>query len=223
MKIKITVVLIFFIGIETCIFSQTNLPKSYDFTWQYTLEVANKKESTKMIYFLAEEKPYYGFEIEDKTGKTPMGAMLMVFDKQLESTITFMSFGGQKMGQLMKMPNINENTDDNLQNYDFKEIGQKTILGYECQGVRMENDKYKMTMYFMLDAPVSFNNLYGFDSKTIPKGFNPKWLNEAETSLVMEMEFIDKKKAKNNYTRTCVGLQKKVFSINPGSYTFMKF
>lgn len=227
MKTKITAVILLFLCVVTSIQSQvkkSNLPNSYDFTWQYTLQVTNKKESMKMTYFLAEEQPYYGVEFEDVTGKMKKGAMFMVFDKRIGSSITFMSFNGQKMGRSMKMPNIYETEDDNdMQDYNFKEIEGKTILGYDCKGVQMENTEFKVTMYLMLNAPVSFNNLYGFDTKSIPKGFNPKWLNQAENSLVMEMEFIDKKKAKNNSTMLCVGLEEKVFSINPGSYTFMGF
>jgi len=227
MKTKITAVILLFLCVETSMYSQKNasdLPESYNFTWRYTLEVTDKKQSMKMTYFLAEEQPYYGVEFEDVTGKMKMGEMLMVFDKRIGSTITFMTFGGQKMGQTMKMPNLYDTEDDNdLKDFSFIEIEGKTILGYKCKGIQMENDKLKMTMYFMLNAPVSFNNIFGFDTKSIPKGFNPKWLNQAENSLVMEMEFIDKKKGKNSSTMKCIGLEEKKFSITPSGYTFMKF
>ena len=108
-----------------------------------------------------------------------------------------------------------------MEDYTFTEIGTKTILGYECQGFQMENDEIKMTMYLAMDAPVSFNQVYGGHVKTTPKGFDPKWMEKAESSIVMEMDVTNKKKKKYSATMTCVALEKSPKTLIVSEYEFM--
>ena len=111
-----------------------------------------------------------------------------------------------------------------LSDYEFKEIGTKKILGFTCQGFQMENEDNKMTVYVAFDAPVSFNNMYsGNNSKQMPKGFDPKWLEKmGDNSLVMEMDFQNKKKPKESTKMTCVALEKEPLHIDVSKYEFLQ-
>jgi len=166
------------------------LPESYDFEWKYTMQMKHKKGNMNMTYYLTPGAKYFGSqpEMEDN----PMGnGMLMVFDEELDIMAIFMETEDGKSGTLLKSPiSNNENMEDEvgdamdeaasaLEEYTFTELGTKTILGYECQGFQMENDEMKMIMYMAMDAPVSFNQIYGDHMKTTPEGFDPKWLEKA--------------------------------------------
>jgi hypothetical protein len=107
--------------------------------------------------------------------------------------------------------------------YTFKETGTKTILGYECYGMEIENKESLITMYFTLDAPVNFSAFFAFSSKAAPKGFSDPQLFDVlkEDALLMEMEMIDKKR-NQNMRMTAISLEEKQNSFNTSDYQFMK-
>ena len=202
------------------------LPASYNFGWKYTLEMKHKKGTLKMHYYLSEDQLYFGSRPEMEGGKA-MGDMLMIMDPALSITAILMERNGRKFGQLISLPEslIDEAAEatEDMTDYTFKEIGTKDILGYECQGFEIENEEYKMQMYVALDAPVSFNNMAQGNNKTLPKGFDPKWLKKAENGLMMEMQFVHKKKSKLNSSMTCIGLEESPLEVFPSEYEFPQF
>lgn len=135
-----------------------------------------------------------------------------------------MNNGGQKTGTVMSNPDIAEasSQESDMGDYEFKEIGTKEILGYTCQGFQMESDDTKMTMYVAFDIPVSFDNMYsGNNAKQLPKGFDPKWLDKiGDNSLMMEMDFVNKKKSKQSAKMTCVALENEPLTVNISEYDF---
>jgi len=110
--------------------------------------------------------------------------MFMIFDEALGIIVILMENEDTKSGYALKKPTTNienisdDDTDKPLADYTIKELDTKTILGYECQGFQMENEDLKMTMYVALDAPVSFNQVYGGHVKNTPQGFDPKWMEK---------------------------------------------
>lgn len=201
------------------------LPESYDFEWKYTLQMEHKKGNVNMTYYLKPDAKYFASQPEMEDNPMANG-MLMVFDKELDIMAIFMETEDGKTGTLLKNPSINiedvaEAEDANLDDYTFTEIGTKTILGYECQGFQIENEELTMTMYIAMDAPVSFNQIYGSHMKTTPKGFDPKWMENADSSIVMEMEVIYKSKKKYNTKMTCVALEKSSKKLVVSDYEFM--
>jgi len=123
-----------------------------------------------------------------------MNGLFMVMDEDIKAMTIFMNSNGKKHGQILPSLNdeIAEDADEEqlMKDMNYKELGTKTILGYECQGFQIENKEIKMTMYVTFDAPVSFNQVYGgTNKKALPKGFDPKWLKGADNSLMMEMTF----------------------------------
>ncbi|MCL5128367.1 MULTISPECIES: DUF4412 domain-containing protein [unclassified Algibacter] len=201
------------------------LPESYDFEWKYTMQMQHKKGNVNMTYYLKPSSKYFGSQPEVEDNPIANG-MFMVFDKELGIMAIFMETEDVKSGTLLKNPTIDiedvaEQEETNIDEYTFIEIGNKTILGYECQGFKVENDELEMTMYMAMDSPVSFNQVYGNHLKTTQKGFNPKWMEKAENSIVMEMDMTHKKKKKYSAKMTCVALEKSPKTIVVSDYEFM--
>ncbi len=202
----------------------STLPSSYEFDWRYTLQMSHKNGDIKFHYFLSEDGGAFGSKPELGQGGTPMGNMLMVMDPKLSTTTILMNNGGQKTGTVMSSPDIAEATsqESDMGDYEFKEIGTKEILGYTCQGFQMESDDSKMTMYVAFDTPVSFDNMYsGNNAKQLPKGFDPKWLDKiGDNSLMMEMDFVNKKKSDQSAKMTCIALENELLTVNISEYDF---
>ncbi|MBT8252811.1 MAG: DUF4412 domain-containing protein [Maribacter sp.] len=202
------------------------LPESYDFEWKYTLQMKHKKGTMNMNYYLKPDALYFGSQPELEDQNIMAEGMFMVFDQKLNVLTIFMDSENGKAGHVLQTPDIDVDTTDediaSMEDYTFKEIDTKTILGYECQGFQMENDEMKITMYVALDSPVSFNQVYGGNPKSLPKGFDPKWMEKAENSIMMEMDVVNKKKKKFSAKMTCVTLEKSPKTIVISDYEFMQ-
>jgi len=199
------------------------LPDSYSFEWRYTLQMKQEKGSMNMHYYLREGGTDFASKM-DMQQQTIMGGMLMVIDQDREVTTILMNSNGKKQGQIISSATIDIDkidTKNSMDDYEFKEIGTKKILGYTCQGFQMENKDVTMTMYVAFDTPVSLNKVYGNNPKRLPKGFDPKWLDKiGENSLMMEMDIVHKKKSKHSAKMTCVALKKEPLTINISDYEF---
>jgi hypothetical protein len=201
------------------------LPDHYDFEWKYTMQINTTQGAISMDYYLSPNAEYFGMK-PDLSDQKVTGDMVMVMDVERNVTTMFMDMGDTKMAMPTAIPlDIDaEDTDlDTTSEYVFEEIGTKEILGKTCQGFRMENDEMKVVIYSMLDAPVSFNQVFGSDAQKMPKGFDPKWLEKMENSLVMEMTYTDKAKSVNATKMECVALTEETFVISKNDYQFMNF
>lgn len=200
------------------------LPASYHFDWRYTLQMTTEKGNMNLHYFLNKDKNMpFGSRPEMEQGKAA-GDMFMVMDPNLATTTILMENNGTKTGMVMSTPDFASAVDqeNGMADFEFKKIGTKKILGYTCQGFEMENDESKITMYMAPDAPVSFSNLYsGNASKQLPKGFDPKWLDQiGENSLMMEMDYVSKNKKGQSAKMTCIALEKQPIDIKLADYKF---
>lgn len=200
------------------------LPDTYAFDWEYKTELKSEKnEAMDMNYLIGSaNKDYFGMEMSNTDIKKQGGNMLMVMDSKTRISTMFMSANGQKMAQTSKMPEIKENNKKEP-DYSFKEIGKKIILGYESYGMEIENADYISTVYFTLDAPVSFSAFFAFaNGKNTPKGFDPALLQVLkEDALIMEMTAINKKKPKESFTMTAISLEQKETIIKTSDYQIM--
>jgi len=203
---------------------ETKLPDTYVFDWEFKTEIKiGKKESMQMDYLInSNSSDYFGMEMSSKELKGK-GTMCIVMDAKQKIMTMFMGMNGQNMAQMSKIPEPKPNQKE--PKYSFKEIGTKTILGYTCYGMQIENGDYITDIYFTLDAPVSFSAASAFsNNKNGPKGFDPALLKVLEEdAILMEMSATHKKKQKQNYTMTAISLDKKETKINKNDYKFMSF
>ncbi|MCF7561728.1 DUF4412 domain-containing protein [Sabulilitoribacter multivorans] len=200
------------------------LPDVYEFDWEFKTEIKTGKDETMQMNYLinSDSKDYFGLQMssEELKGK---GTMQMVMDSKEKVTVMYMDMNGQKMAQMNKMPEQKANK--NNPKYSYKEIGTKTILGFTCYGMQIENGDYINDIYFTLDAPVNFSAFFAFaNNKNAPKGFDPALLQVLEEdALLMEMTGTHKKKSKNNFTMTAISLEEKNTEIKKEDYQFMSF
>ena len=202
------------------------IPDRYDFEWKYTLQMVTDNGNFSIDYYFEPDARYFGMK-PDMKEKRAKGDMVMVSDMDRNIMTVFMDMGNEKMAMPSSMEidmnDLADEADSGAQDYTIKELGTKTILGYKCQGFKLENSDMEMIIYAAPDAPVSFNQIYGYggDVSKAPKGFNPKWLKKMENSLVMEIEY--KSKTENRYqgTMRCVALEKQPFTIYKKDYQFM--
>jgi Domain of unknown function (DUF4412) len=223
MKTKIAI--LFFLCLEITAFGQKvkkeDLPNSYDFTWRYTQQITNKEGIMLMHYFFKEDQLNFGSKFEILKGDM-VSDMFTIMDYKLNTSLVLINMGAYKIGQIVRFPKT-DGSSKNIEDYKIDEIGEKEILGYRCKGIQYENKDYKMIMYYAMDAPVSFNQLFQNNSQNIPEGINMKLFKELENSMVMEMEFTHKKKKKFNSKIICIALEKEPLSINISDYKFMGF
>ena len=198
------------------------LQDTYDFDWKYTIQMQTKEGSFIIVYYLKPDVKYFASKPDMKqSGVT--GDMYTVMDMDRNINTVFMKMNGSKMAMASSIPMDMDFEDEEsiTDEYTFKEIGSKEIIGYTCQGFIMENEETKMTIYAAMEAPVSFSQIFGMKTDKAPKGFNPKWLDKMENSLVMEVQYQDKKKKKNSLKMRCISLNEEFFSIDKNEYDFM--
>ena len=201
----------------------SKIPDAYEFDWEFKTEmVSTKGEKTQMNYFLNSSKmDYAGMEMSINESNQ-QGTVKIVMDSNAEAMIMFMSANGQNMAQISKTPESKKKA--KAEEFNYKEIGTKTILGYECFGIEVENKGTIATMYYTLDAPVSFSAFFNFAKNNAPKGFDPALIEVLkEDALLMEMHSVDKKKSDESYDLIPISLEKKTTSIKKGDYQFMGF
>jgi len=204
--------------------NNVNLPDNYNFDYNYKLKLTHKKGDFILDYYLKQNANYFGFDNSEMMKESNVNTkMFMVMDSEAKVTAMFMEMMGKKIVQKTKLKESEFNTDNSdMSDYTFTEIDSKTINGYECEGYISENDKNKITFYITDDVPVSFNQVFGSNMKSLPKGFNADWMKKyAENGLMMEMIYEDKKKSKNNMTMQCTTIEKTDFSIDTTKYGSM--
>ena len=198
------------------------LPDSYEFEWMYTLQMQTNDGLFNIDYFLKPKASYFGAKPNmEQTNSSQI--IFMVIDTKLNTNTIFMESGGKKIAMPSSVSvdtDFDSNKVDQSNDFSFKEIGTKKILGYHCQGYQMENDDTKTIIYVTKKAPVSFTNLFSNNSKNMPKGFNPKWLDKLDNSLVMQLEYTNKED-NSITTMNCVLLKKNPFTIKKSDYQFM--
>ena len=198
------------------------LRDNYDFDYTYKLKMTHKKDDIQFDYYLKKDAGYFGFSIPLMTKEQEGMNMFTVMDTDNAVTAMFMEMMGKKVVQKSKIKLSDFDADNDTSDFTIKEIGSKTILGYNCQGFIMENKDTEITAYITDEAPISFNKVWDTGKNKMPKGFNPAWMKKySENGLMMEMQYVDKKKAKNNMTMTCVALEKTDFSIQTSNYGSM--
>lgn len=206
------------------------LPETYAFSWEFktNIEIEGKKKKSdgtyKMNYLINENDDYYAIEYENEELKKSGGSSVMVMDFNNEAMVIFSQYGDQNMAMLQKLKDPKtKKIKDKDRNYTYTEIGTKTILGYECYGIVLENKKMKATLYFTLDAPVNFSAFFAFSSEAAPAGFSDPELFDVlkDEALLMELDMTDKKK-NQSMKMIPISLDQKKTEFHKKDYQFMK-
>lgn len=197
-----------------------NVPKYFDFEYKYQLTFTSAKSEMEIDYFLKPSASYFG------TTTSGVPGMFMVMDGKENTNYMFMDMEGHKICKTLSLDvsgEFDDESDNVLEDYSITKLPNKTFLGYDCEGMKMENDDYTFIIYFTNEAEISFNDVFETDPSRIPqsmKGF----FNDNKNALMMYMDMTDKKnKRKKNTSGTmeCTLLEPTDFKIKTSGYQFM--
>lgn len=199
----------------------SDLPKNYSFEWKYQLKMKSDhpemKDDMVFDYYLAPEKSYFGFSMEQ------MRSMFTVIDMEKGVSISYMEQGGSPMAMAYKLPSTEESQDgEEDPEFTITELPSKTFLGYESKGFQMENTKQRIIMYVATDVPVGFTGMYNAanEKTNIPESFK-SLLNKQGHALMMYGKIIDKNDPKKNIEMECISLDETIMVKQNSNYTFM--
>lgn len=189
---------------------------SYEFTWAYSLKMSTKDGEIIFHYFLEPGASYFAFT------SPIMENILTVMDNEHQITAMFMnSQDGSKIGMVTKMADINaKEINDASEEFTFEPLPDKTINEFDCKGVKAFNDGYEMTMYYITDAEVSFNDIYKNGKTKIPDALKD-YFKEDDKVLMIHMDMKNLKNKKENATMECIGLKERVTTVSKADYKFM--
>lgn len=200
------------------------VPPTFEFEYQYrlTMTTATSKTKMNMDYFLKPKATYMGIKVDQMKEQE----VFMIMDGQTNINYMFINAGENKMATATSINGddiVDENQTNNYDGYTFTDLPNKTFLGYDCKGKKMENNEYIFIMYFTNEAPISFNDVFKMDTDRIPQAIKNQF-KEGENATMMYMEMKDKlnkgKKDKSG-TMECTLLEPKRFTFSTNGYRFM--
>lgn len=195
----------------------SEVPEIYEFDWKYDIRMETKEGEMHLNYFLKKDTSHFGFKIPNSE------EMFIVMDESRNLMVNYMNSNGHKIITASKISksSFDEMNSENKHNeYTFRKIGGKIILGYECNGFQAENKEGVYSFYITSEPDISFMGIYKSDKAKLPTGFNPKWIEDGK-GLMMKMIIEDKKNPKKNAVMTCVGLEKQSLIIHKSDYTVL--
>mgnify|MGYP000985301889 CR=1 FL=1 len=202
----------------------SNVPSSFDFEYQYrlTMTTATSKTKMNMDYFLKPKATYMGIKVDQMKEQE----VFMIMDGQTNINYMFINAGENKMATATSINGddiVDENQTNNYDGYTFTDLPNKTFLGYNCKGKKMENNEYIFILYFTNEAPISFNDVFKMDTDRIPQAIKNQF-KEGENATMMYMNMTDKlnkgKKDKSGIME-CTLLEPKSFTFSTNGYRFM--
>ncbi|MDT0677175.1 DUF4412 domain-containing protein [Autumnicola musiva] len=201
--------------VGTKMIDPAKIPATYSFDWEYKLNMKTAGTEMEMIYFLKKDAGYFGMKIP----QAPQ--MFTVLDEGNKISVMYISSEEKNHVMATKFTEPSENPEGNKEFVDmqFKEIGRKSIRGYKCRGYKTENKNSVFTFYVTDEAGISFSDIFQAHQEKFPEGFdgNLNLLKNGE-GLVMQMQMEDKGDPSKDVVITCIGIEKRQFSINKSDY-----
>ena len=192
----------------------SKLPEAYKFDYLYSLKMATQEGDVNMDYYLSKTEPYMGVKMNMSKDKDM--SMSMVFDEANKAIFT--NVNGMAVATEMDLSKVaNEAEEMDMYNdYTFKELPNRTFLGYDCIGREMENEEYKIITYIAPDMEAGFGNMFKSEHANLPPAMQ-KFSDEYKNGLMMYMEMVDKKnknKKSGSVTMECVAFEPTNLVIN---------
>jgi hypothetical protein len=193
-------------------------PEVYQFDYSLTAEMQTDEDiDMKMNYLLKKNSNYFAMEMN----QMDMGEdanMMMVIDQDRKAMFQFVDMQANKilMAQDLEMDSDSDDQDV-IDNTEITKVPNKQILGYDCEGVQIENDEMRSTIYFTNKAPIGFTF---FNDPEQSKNFSiPKEIQGLmkEDTLMLEMHMEDLKEGLE-VTWKALSLDKTSRELNTNAY-----
>lgn len=185
------------------------LPEVYRFDYLYRMKMATGEGDLQFDYLLNKTEPYVGMKPNMDTD------VVMVIDEGNKAIVTIAE--GQAFAMSMKEDNAVRSENDELageellEDYTITQLPNRTFLGYDCVGYRMENDDHSMIVYVAPDMEASFDHVFDTKQANIPPRMK-SWAKHYKNGLMMYMEMEDKQnKGSREDARTtmeCIAFEK---------------
>lgn len=200
-------------------------PKNqYSFSYKYSMKMSSKDGEFLIDYYLKPNADYIGAKF--KSMESQGMDMFMVMDTKTPANHMFMDMNGGKMVRSSTLPESyleNQDAEEAFSKYTITPMPNKKILGYNCKGVKMENDEWEIVFYYTNEVGASFNSMFGNgeESKNIPDEMKEIFLTGGN-NLIMSMMMTDKKKnGKRNGKMQCIALDEINFTFKTKEYRKM--
>ncbi len=192
-----------------------NTASTFSFSHKYVMQIKKGNRTTDMLYYLAPSGNYFATGV---SGNNQNKSTISVMDLSNKTIHTLMTNNGDKTRISMRL-NL-----DKASNYIIDQTNvevtptgtTKTILGYVCDGYKVEGDNIKGTVWVTQNAGISFSkHLYKTDSTN---NQNATFL-KLTTGLTLEMDMIDTSRRRpKSILMKCISLEKKNITINTNDY-----
>ncbi len=186
----------------------SQLPEVYRFNYLYSMKMANEGGELLFDYLLSDSESYMG--IKPNVG----GDITMVMDEKNNAMVTVteghvfaMSLNVESGEQV---PEQEVDPIKLIEDYKITELPNRTFLGYDCIGYRMENDEHSMVVYVAPNMEAGFQNVFNTKQTNIPPEMK-SLAKHYENGLMMYMEMEDKSNKNNKEASTtieCVAYEK---------------
>lgn len=180
---------------------------SYTFPYFYVMnfEFGNGNDSNQrdLEMFLTESGEYLGIRASESGAD-----MFMVMDYSKSASFNFMSSSSGKMMFPVSI-DVNDEGEDDYDNSDFKitSLPDKTFLGYNCKGKKLENQEWEIKLYYTDEVPVSMSSMTKGGNEKMTKMFQQEGM-DITNGLVMYMEGENKQDKDESYIMTAKKLEK---------------
>ena len=196
------------------------VPNTYAFSWKYNMEIkSDNGKAMNVDYFLEPDASYFGFNMGQGEGQN----MFMILDTKNRITVTCFGDGKEKMASASKMPDYSEmaKKESEKSKFTYKQLPNKTFLGYNCRGIQATNDEYDIIFYYTTETKVSFSDMFKNQKNWKMPDVLAGYLKPGEKTLLMDMNMKDLKNKGKVTTMKCISLDKSDYIFNKSDYKFM--
>lgn len=190
--------------------SSAALQTTYDFSYIYQIKMSTSQGDVLVDYYLKPKSNYLGSKM-NQAGVD----MFMIMEKN--NMHMFMNTAGSKFVTTTSIDS-QDVEGNSTSDYTFTSLPDRVFSGYTCKGTKMENSENEIIVYYTNEVPVSFQDVFGFESnqQNIPAALKEHFKDGA---LMMYMEYKDKtKKSKDLVTMECLKIEKTNFTFSTAGY-----
>ncbi len=188
--------------------NNVKLPEAYHFTYQATLEIKNKNGQLENEYLLQPNESFYA---QKKYSKNLTN--YVVYDNQLNTEVYFINLNGKKRTARKKMDFITQakmvGAYRDAQGKKIAPLGKKEILGFNCEGYKIETDAGATELWVTNEAPATmFGTLFAHRSDGPNSPFSAN-------TMIMKLVHVSKESSDESYQMECTEFKQKetVFTL----------
>ena len=141
--------------------------------------------------------------------------MMSISDPENNLNLNLMQTGGQKVGQKSA---LNQENNEDLGTFEVEDLPDKSILGYNCKGKRLESEKVIMEIYYTSELGFGFNAM-DTNPDQIPESLKDEF-NFEDDYFMMSMKMTIKSENIIAAEMECKNIEKVDVTYKPSEYRF---